>query len=89
MVRLNRRTVMAHFYGKIDGKARTHASRLGTKASGLSTVVASWEGAVSVELMHRDGRDWAVVCLEPWHGKGVTKCIYSGPVGEYKPSTEK
>jgi hypothetical protein len=83
-----RRKQVAHFYGIVNGQAKTRATRRGTKTSGVSTVAASWEGAVSVELMHVDGQDWAVVCLEPWHGHGVTKCIYSGPVGEYKPVTE-
>lgn len=40
---------MAHFYGTIRGQ-RGEASRLGGKASGLTTYAASWQGAVPGEL---------------------------------------
>lgn len=75
---------MAHFYGNIQG-ARGPASRLGTKTSGLETVAASWNGAVSVELYEEHGRDLCRIWLRPWHGHGVRKLIYHGPVGEYAP----
>jgi hypothetical protein len=70
---------MAHFYGTIAGQ-RGEASRLGSKTSGLETVAASWEGAVSVRLYEKDGRDYCSVSLIPWHGNGTSKILYTGPV---------
>ena len=71
--------IMAHFYGTLKGN-RGEASRLGTKASGIRTTAASWEGAVQVLLTHEDGVDTAYVSLIPWNGKGTNKVLYSGPV---------
>lgn len=71
---------MAHFYGAVTGKARTEATRLGSKASGLRAVAASWEGSVVTRLYERDGIDWAEVYLSPWHGSGTSKLLYDGPV---------
>lgn len=72
---------MAHFYGELNG-ARGPASRLGTKGSGLKVVAASWQGAVKTTLYHnsRDGKDYALVMLVPWRGKGVSRVLYEGPV---------
>lgn len=71
---------MAHFYGKVSGSAKTEATRLGRKDTGLVTVAASWSGAVQVRLYHVDGEDRACVKLVPWHGKGVYHTLYDGPV---------
>jgi hypothetical protein len=71
---------MAHFYGTVNGRAHTQASRLGTRNSGLRTVAASWHGAVAVDLYERDGCDFAQVSLIPWQGNGTTRVIYDGPV---------
>lgn len=73
---------MAHFLGKVSGQRGT-ASRLGTKNSGLVTVAASWEGAVSTRLFYdeKTGRNMAEVMLTPWRGVGVEKVLYLGPVG--------
>jgi len=70
---------MAHFYGQVRGQ-RGQASRLGTRNSGMETVAASWQGAVKVFLSEVDGQDWATVALTPWHGRGTSRVIYSGPV---------
>lgn len=71
---------MAHFYGGVHG-CRGEATRLGTKASGLSAFAASWEGAVKVMLYEREGKDYARVRLTPWNGAGVERTLYDGPVG--------
>lgn len=71
---------MAHFYGLVRGQARTNASRRGSRASGLRVTAASWQGAVTVALFERNGRDYCEVSLTPWHGAGVARVIYSGPV---------
>jgi hypothetical protein len=70
---------MAHFYGELRG-SRGEVTRLGTKASGLRTMAASWEGAVVVRLWDRDGVDMATVSLRPHHGAGVHRVLYDGPV---------
>lgn len=77
---------MAHFLGTLQG-SRGRASRLGTKASGLLTTAASWQGAVQVSLWHEgktfahpDGQDMARVELIPWRGAGVSRLLYEGPV---------
>lgn len=40
---------MAHFYGSLKGNRGT-ATRCGTKASGISASVQSWDGSVTVSL---------------------------------------
>jgi hypothetical protein len=72
---------MAQFYGTIQGQAgETH--RIGNKNSGLDTVAASWEGAVSVRLYYddKDGHDYAEVYLIPWRGHGVNRLVWRGRV---------
>lgn len=72
---------MAHFYGIVRGAAKSEATRRGTPNSGIGTTAASWNGAVSVELyVDEEGNDCACVSLEPWHGKGVSRTLYRGPV---------
>ena len=86
---------MAHFYGTLQG-SRGGTTRCGTRSSGLTTVCASWSGAVQCRAyqQHRapmmggrleDGplEDWIEVRMVPWHGNGVTRTIYNGPIGEY------
>ena len=70
---------MAHFYGILTG-SRGRATRCGTKNSGLTTCAASWEGAVQVALYERNGCDYALVTLIPWHARGVSRTLYDGPV---------
>ena len=74
---------MSHFYGTVTGKAKTQASRCGTKSSRLETIAASWQGAVKVSLSHDEttGRDKASVELMPWHGSGTFRVLYRGPIG--------
>lgn len=78
---------MSHFYGTLRGQARTQATRRGSKNKPLTTIAASWQGAVTVELLFNEktGQDIAHVYLRPWHGQGTNKTLYLGPVGEYQP----
>ena len=73
---------MAHFRGYIQGM-RGSASRLGSKDSGLTANIASWEGAVHVNLWHdeEDDIDMASVELAPHQGRGESRILYHGPVG--------
>jgi hypothetical protein len=70
---------MSHFYATMQGN-RGQGSRCGTKASGLVTYTASWEGAVKVVLEEHDGVDYATVKLVPWYGEGTEQVLYRGPV---------
>ncbi len=74
---------MAHFLGEVSG-TRGKASRLGTKSSGLETVAASWDGAITVELNHdaTTGKDRFTVRQKKWHGHGVSETIAEGVIGE-------
>ena len=73
---------MAHFYGTLQGN-RGQASRLGTKNSGLSTVAASYQGSVYVDIVHdkKTGEDIVTVALHTWFGKGIYRELYCGPIG--------
>ena len=73
---------MAHFYGTLQGQ-RGQASRLGSKSSGLDTTAASWQGSVRVYLRYDEklDADTVLVSLEPWHGCGISKVLYDGPIG--------
>ncbi len=72
---------MAHFYGTVQGQARTKATRCGSRSSGLKTIAASWRGAVEVELWTQDGEDYVRVALRRWNGEGTSRELYFGPVG--------
>lgn len=74
---------MAHFYGTVQG-TRGKGSRIGTKNSGLSTVAASWGGAIEVIISHdpATGRDTFRVLQRTWEGKGVSEEIAHGTIGE-------
>ena len=76
---------MAHFYGSVQGdKGEVH--RLGTKNSGMSATVASWEGAVTVDAWHdkETGKDTVIVAKKPWNGAGESRVLYTGAIGKLK-----
>lgn len=81
---------MSHFYGTLQG-SRGEATRCGSKDSGIHTVAASWQGAISVNLFHDEEtrEDWARVCFSTWHGCGTDKEIFSGPVNGSKPVPDR
>jgi hypothetical protein len=69
---------MANMYGEVEG-ARGPCHRLG--GSHLRTTAASWQGGVRVQLTRGDdGVVSAHVELIPWHGAGVNRVLYAGPV---------
>ena len=72
---------MSHFYSVTQG-SRGAATRCGTKNSGLNTTAASWNGAINVVLYEKDGKDMYRVVQTPWHGRGVTRVLAEGVVGE-------
>ena len=74
---------MAQYRGTLTGQ-RGQASRLGTKSSGLSAHIASWSGAVDVDLWYdaSTDTDMARVTLAQHHGSGQypARVLYVGPV---------
>ena len=75
---------MAHFYGTLQGN-RGEATRAGSKMSGMTTVCASWSGAVQCQaFVNDDGEDWVVVEKVNWCGVGERKVLYDGPIGKAK-----
>ena len=72
---------MAHFYGTLVGN-RGIATRQGTKNSDLTTVCASWEGAIQAQVHYDSKKDCDIVrvMFVPWYGKGISKEIYHGPI---------
>lgn len=64
---------MAHFYSVITKSARKQQpSATGRKDTGLEVLAASWEGAIRVELFHKDGADHYRVTRRTWpEDKGV------------------
>lgn len=70
---------MNHFYGSLQGTQNV-VSRCGTKASGMSTVCASRQGAVECSAYHHDGIDKVSINFIPWKGHGSKQVIYNGPI---------
>lgn len=70
---------MDRFYGGVQG-TRGQAHRLGTAKTGITTVAASYQGAIEVRLRAVNGLDRAEVRFIPWRGVGADLPIYSGPV---------
>jgi hypothetical protein len=76
---------MSHFYGTLQGQ-RGEATRCGSKASGITTVAASWKGAVEVSVfVDEQGRDCFSVAQRTWRGAGVSHVIAEGVIGEVSP----
>lgn len=72
---------MAQFYGEVRGQ-RGKGSRLGSKASGMTAIAASWRGAVEVTAYYNTATDtdMVLVSLIPWRGKGTRRALYDGPI---------
>lgn len=74
---------MSHFYGTVQGN-RGEGSRGGSKASGMTTYCASWEGAVRCYAWHDKEKSKDMVRVEktPWHGHGESRLLYVGEIGK-------
>jgi hypothetical protein len=46
----------------------------------MSSVAASWDGAVEVLMTERDGVTWVTITALPWQGRGFHAPLYSGPL---------
>ena len=78
---------MTHYLTKCSGRAPSTASRLGTKKTGVSAIVASWVGSCRITIIWNEKKqeDVLLVELQPWHGSGVNHVIYEGSINEFKP----
>ena len=80
---------MARFYATINGSARTHASRLGTKNSGIVSHTRGWEIGCKVHIGVIPGKDNEIEdCVTIWltsgsNANGQDKCIFSGTRADY------
>ena len=73
---------MSHFYGTVNGTAKTQATRQGSKTSGLLTVCASHEGAIKCDAyVNNHGIDCVEVRKTTWNGRGDQILLYDGPIG--------
>jgi len=71
---------MSNFYGTLHG-SRGQVTRQGHGQ--LTAVAASWEGSIRTTLRRdEDGTNRFQVWAEPWHGKGGTKLLAEGIVGQ-------
>ena len=53
---------MATFYGQVKGNGKTNATRQGSKASGITASVQSYDGSLTIEMTHDDnGGLWVQV----------------------------
>ena len=81
---------MAHFYGTLKG-SRGEGTRCGTRDGGMTTICASWQGAIQSYAYYNEstGEDWVRVSMRTWNGRGDTFLVYEGPIGRYMPGGEK
>lgn len=73
---------MTHFFGQVEERTNP-VIRLGSKTSGIIATVASWEGAITIELYHdpSTGHDWARIETTRWHGStNHPRQLYHGPI---------
>jgi hypothetical protein len=73
----------AHFIGEVSGQ-RGKTSRVGSKASGLRTMAASWAGSVHTTLyVNAQGFDCFRVEQKLYRGVGVSELIADGVLGQH------
>ena len=71
--------IMSHYYATIPRSARrTVPTARGHKSTGIAAEVASYKGAIIVELHHEDGKDCFTVCRIPWLGIGNYEKLAEG-----------
>ena len=70
---------MAKFIATCQGN-RGEASRLGHHNA--TAIVASWSGACQTFVYDNEGVIYVRVTLREWHGRGISRLIYDGPINE-------
>jgi hypothetical protein len=69
------------FYGSLNGRGRTEASRLGTNNSGLTAIAASSEHiAIKTRLFNRPDGHWATITVIRWDSGETLNTLYHGKV---------
>lgn len=68
---------MSKYYGTLQG-AKGGVSRCGTANSGLTTIAASWHGAIRVHLWDENGVTNFTVDAVPWHAIGSSRHLAHG-----------
>lgn len=71
---------MAIFYGTLLGKSGSVASRQGSRKSGLTATLSSWDGVLGLSLYWDQLRSRNSVLLTAGRGGGLLHTIYDGPV---------
>lgn len=75
---------MSHFYATIPTSARRHvASACGHKSTGISTVAASYAGAIQVDVWYdkTTGKDRFEISQTPWENQGIRQVLAFGFLG--------
>lgn len=75
--------VWQKFYGSVFGRAKTPATRLGTKKSGMTTTCATKGGAVKVDMVWNEIKQKTsiIVWVTGWGGESFTikhKVLFTG-----------
>lgn len=70
---------MSQFYGTLQG-GRGLSTRCGTRTSGITTVAASWKGAIEVIVSYNSHleTDCYRIYRIPWKGRGKSVLIAEG-----------
>lgn len=73
---------MAHFYGSMDGSARTTATRCGTEGSGITAHIRGWASGVEIDGYHDTdtGRDVFIVRMTGGSNRKSVRNSYVGYV---------
>ena len=71
---------MSHFYGSMDGSAKTTATRCGTKSSGIGAHIRGWDSGVKVEAVHNPdtGRDSFMISMSGGSNRPNVRNSYLG-----------
>jgi hypothetical protein len=73
---------MAHFYGSMDGSARTTATRCGTKSSGITAHIRGWDNGVEISGYHDTdtGNDVFIIRMTGGSNRKSVRNAYVGYV---------
>ena len=72
---------MSKYYGIVTGSARSQVTRRGSASSGLSTIAASWSGAIRTRLFDdSEGIEWCEIDIIDWPGGALIKTLYRGRI---------
>lgn len=74
---------MSALYGTLSGRAKTTATRCGTRNHPIVATAASWAGAIQTTVsIDKDGVERFEVAMRPWHGRGDTVLLAEGVMGK-------